>query len=120
MDAFATRRVVTTSAGTRARSLACTTYVALLFTRLSAGWMKRKNLASLQALGALSGEVQESMSNFRVIVAFNRVDYFKEQFEVANARNYASMPLRVSSRSALSFHTSICAILPLRTTKRST
>ncbi len=33
---------------------------------------------------------------------------------------YASIPLRVSSRSALSFHTSICTILSPRTTKRST
>jgi hypothetical protein len=33
---------------------------------------------------------------------------------------YASMPLRTRSRSALSFHTSICTILPPRTTKRST
>ena len=32
----------------------------------------------------------------------------------------ASMPFRVSSRSALSFQTSICTILPPRTTKRST
>ena len=34
--------------------------------------------------------------------------------------NYASMPLRVRMRSALSFQTSICTILPPRTTKRST
>jgi ATP-binding cassette subfamily B protein len=60
----------------------------LLVTRLSARWMKRRNLASLQALGALSGEVQESMSNFRVIVAFNRADYFERQFGAANERNY--------------------------------
>ena len=37
-----------------------------------------------------------------------------------DGRRYASMPARMSSRSALSFHTSICTILPLRTTKRST
>ena len=30
---------------------------------------------------ALSGEIQESMSNFQVIVAFNRVDYFRQQFD---------------------------------------
>jgi ATP-binding cassette subfamily B protein len=60
----------------------------LIATRLSAGWVKRRNLASLQALGALSGEIQESMSNFRVIVAFNRVDYFERQFSAANTRNY--------------------------------
>src|SRR5262249_40007171 len=60
----------------------------LLLTRLSAGWVKRRNLASLQALGALSGEVQESMSNFRVIVAFNRVDYFERQFGQVSERTY--------------------------------
>ena len=49
----------------------------LVLTRATGGWVKRKNAASLQALGGLSGEIQESMSNFRVIVAFNRVDYFR-------------------------------------------
>jgi ABC-type multidrug transport system fused ATPase/permease subunit len=62
--------------------------VVLLLTRLSGPWVKRRNLASLQALGALSGEIQESMSNFRVIVAFNRVDYFERQFGAVNQRNY--------------------------------
>jgi ATP-binding cassette subfamily B protein len=62
--------------------------VAMAITRAAGAWMKRKNLASLQSLGALSGEVQESMSNFRVILAFNRVDYFERQFAAANQRNY--------------------------------
>src|SRR5262249_59094251 len=62
--------------------------VALAMTRAAGAWMKRKNLASLQALGALSAEIQESMSNFRVIVAFNRADYFERQFGAANERNY--------------------------------
>jgi ATP-binding cassette subfamily B protein len=60
----------------------------MVLTRLSGGWVKRLNLASLQALGALSGEIQESMTNFRVIVAFNRVDYFEQQFKAVNERNY--------------------------------
>jgi ABC-type multidrug transport system fused ATPase/permease subunit len=64
--------------------------VALALTRATGAWVKRRNLASLQALGGLSGEIQESMSNFRVIVAFNRVDYFLQQFNVANERNYAA------------------------------
>ncbi len=62
----------------------------LVITRATGTWVKRKNTASLQALGGLSGEVQESMSNFRVIVAFNRVDYFQQQFNEANGRNYAA------------------------------
>ena len=33
---------------------------------------------------ALSGDVSESLANFQVIVAFNRVDYFREKFDTAN------------------------------------
>ena len=62
----------------------------LVLTRATGNWVKRKNAASLQALGGLSGEIQESMTNFRVIVAFNRVDYFRQQFNAANERNYAA------------------------------
>ncbi len=61
---------------------------AFLVTRVSAGWVKRKNLASLQSLGALSGGVQEGLSNFRVIAAFNRGDYFERLFGEVNERNY--------------------------------
>ena len=60
----------------------------VVLTRATGAWVKRKNTASLQALGGLSAEIQESVSNFRVIVAFNRVDYFRQQFEAANQRNY--------------------------------
>jgi ATP-binding cassette subfamily B protein len=61
---------------------------AFLFTRTTTGWVKRKNLASLQALGALSAGVQEGMSNFRVVAAFNRADYFERLFAEVNERNY--------------------------------
>ena len=61
-----------------------------VITRATGSMVKARNAASLQSLGALSGEIQESMSNFRVIVAFNRVDYFQQQFGVANERNYAA------------------------------
>ncbi len=62
----------------------------LVLTRATGSWVKRRNAASLQALGGLSGEIQESMSNFRVIVAFNRVDYFRQQFNAANEQNYTA------------------------------
>jgi ATP-binding cassette, subfamily B, bacterial len=63
-------------------------FIVLVVTRATGSWVKRRNRASLQALGALSGEVQESVSNFRVIVAFNRLDYFRVQFSAANEKNY--------------------------------
>jgi ATP-binding cassette, subfamily B, bacterial len=59
-------------------------------TKMSSGWVKRKNLKSLQSLGGLSSEVQESLQNFKVIVAFHRMDYFQRKFKTANDANYAA------------------------------
>ncbi|MGH9646909.1 MAG: ABC transporter ATP-binding protein, partial [Bryobacteraceae bacterium] len=59
-------------------------------TKVSSGWVKRKNLKSLQSLGGLSSEIQESLHNFKVIVAFNRTDYFQRKFNVANDANYGA------------------------------
>lgn len=59
-------------------------------TKISSGWVKRKNLKSLQSLGGLSSEVQESLQNFKVIVAFHRMDYFQRKFKTANDTNYAA------------------------------
>ena len=60
----------------------------LIFTRLSSSWIKKKNAASLQRTGGLSAEIQESLANFKVIIAFNRRDYFRKRFEEANEQNY--------------------------------
>ncbi len=60
----------------------------LVITRLISPWVKRTNRAGLEALGALSGDISESLANFKVIVAFGRTDYFREKFSQANERNY--------------------------------
>src|SRR5215813_729637 len=62
----------------------------LIFTKAISGWVKRKNLRSLQSLGGMSAEIQESLANFKVIVAFNRLDYFREKFKEANQTNVAA------------------------------
>jgi ATP-binding cassette subfamily B protein len=62
----------------------------LVVTKVSSGYVKRKNLKSLQSLGGLSSEVQESLHNFKVIVAFHRMDYFQRKFKTANDANYAA------------------------------
>src|SRR5712691_12646632 len=64
--------------------------IVLIFTQLVSGWVKSKNLKSLQSLGGMSAEIQESMSNFKVIVAFNRLDYFRQKFNEANERNFSA------------------------------
>ena len=62
----------------------------VLVTRATSAWIKQKNMKSLQSLGGMSGEVQESLNNFKVIVAFNRVDYFRSKFNSANEKNFAA------------------------------
>ncbi len=60
----------------------------LVFTQLLSPWVKRKNTASLTATGDLSGEIAESLNNFKVVVAFNRRDFFRTRFQSANEENY--------------------------------
>ena len=59
-----------------------------IFTKLSSSWVKSRNAASMKSTGNLSAEIQESLANFKVIIAFNRRDYFRKRFEVANKNNY--------------------------------
>jgi ATP-binding cassette, subfamily B, bacterial len=60
-----------------------------IFTRLISPWVKNRNAASLKSTGGLSAEIQESLANFRVVIAFNRRDYFRNRFEKANSENYS-------------------------------
>jgi len=53
-----------------------------------ASFTERLNRDKLKALGNLSSEIQESLSSFKVIVAFNRQDYFQKRFEEANKNNF--------------------------------
>ena len=62
--------------------------IVLIITQILSPWVKRVTLISLRTLGAMSAEVQESLNNFRVIAAFNRLDYFTEKFSEANQTNY--------------------------------
>lgn len=69
-----------------------------LVSQLLGNWVKRRSRAGLESLGSLSGEIQESLANFKVIVAFNRVDYFRERFNSVNQENYhASVDAGIAS-----------------------
>lgn len=60
----------------------------IIITKSLEKWVKIKNTAGLQATGEMSAEVQESLDNFKVIVAFNRRDYFRDRFSKVNEKNY--------------------------------
>ncbi|QMW06269.1 ABC transporter ATP-binding protein [Spirosoma foliorum] len=59
-----------------------------VFTALTSAWVKRKNASNLKSVGNLSAEIQESLNNFKVIIAFNRRDYFRRRFDEANQQSY--------------------------------
>jgi ATP-binding cassette, subfamily B, bacterial len=61
-----------------------------LVTKLLSPWVKKKNALSLKSTGAMSAEIQESLSNFKVVLAFNRRDYFRQRFDQANHDNYST------------------------------
>jgi ATP-binding cassette subfamily B protein len=60
----------------------------LIISQLLSPRIKRKNLESLQATWSISSEIQESLQSFKVILAFNRLDYFRNKFEASNEINY--------------------------------
>lgn len=60
----------------------------LIFTTIVSPWVKKANAKNLKSVGGMSGEIQESLNNFRVIIAFNRRDYFRKRFDEANKTNY--------------------------------
>ncbi|MCX6217377.1 ABC transporter ATP-binding protein [Spirosoma sp.] len=59
-----------------------------IFTQATSAWVKRKNAANLKSVGNLSAEIQENLNNFKVIIAFNRRDYFRKRFDEANQQSY--------------------------------
>jgi ATP-binding cassette subfamily B protein len=68
----------------------------LLFTIALSPWVKSANAKNLKSTGTLSAEIQESLSNFKVVIAFNRRDYFRQRFHAANLDNY-----RLATRAGL-------------------
>lgn len=59
-----------------------------IVTLIISPWIKKVNAFALKSTGDLTAEVSESISNFKIIVAFNRQDFFKERFAKANQANY--------------------------------
>ncbi len=59
-----------------------------IFTRSISPWVKARNTVNMKSTGSLSAEIQESLNNFKVIVAFNRRDYFRKRFDEVNSENY--------------------------------
>ncbi len=62
----------------------------LIFTQIISVWIKEKNAANLKHVGEMSGDISESIDNFKLVVAFHRRDYFRKKFQKVNETNYTS------------------------------
>ncbi len=73
----------------------------LIITYLMTPYLSKRNRLSLQSLGSLSAEVQESLNYFKVIVLFDRRDFFRDNFKKVNEENFA-MSVRTGIANNLS------------------
>lgn len=64
--------------------------LAIVLARVISPYVKRANMRSLQSTGGMSAEIQESLNNFKMIIAFNRLDYIREKFSGVNEKNFAA------------------------------
>ena len=62
--------------------------VMYIYNKLVSPWVKRLNAVYLKSIGSMSAEIQESLGNFKVVLAFNRRDYFRQRFDHVNKHNY--------------------------------
>ncbi len=89
----------------------------LVFTRLVSPWVKRTNEESLTSTGGLSAEISESLNNFKVVVAFNRRDFFRKRFQTVNDDNYkASVSAGIANNTfapVFSFSSNIAQLIVL-------
>lgn len=76
------------------------TLILFIITQLISPILKRLNRVSLDATGNLSSQIQEGLNAFKVIIAFNRRDYFENKFQEFNEKNYlASVRAGIASQS---------------------
>jgi len=66
------------------------TFLLIIVSRIISPWVQRNNLSNLTSTGGLSSHAQENLTNFKVIVAFNRQDYFRDKFKEASNAQFRS------------------------------
>lgn len=63
-------------------------FILIILTRILTPIIQKQNKIGLIKFGDLSADVQQNLNNFRVIVAFNRRKYLRDDFEKVNNENY--------------------------------
>lgn len=63
-------------------------FLLIIITKVLSPWVEGKNKRSLAALGEFSASLQENLSNFRVIVAFSKREYFAQHVGEINKKTF--------------------------------
>ena len=82
-----------------------------LVTAVLTPWIRSQNSTNLVSTGKVSAEVTESLENFKVIAVFERRDYFRENFDEVNRRNYDHALRAGVANGVLSPFYSLCSQL---------
>lgn len=56
----------------------------VIITKVLSPWIEKQNKKNLVAVGQMSASLQENINNFRVIVAYNKREYFRSHLETMN------------------------------------
>ncbi len=64
------------------------TVLLFIITKMLSPWIERQNKKSLTTIGNLSSSLQENITNFRVIVAYSKRDYFRSHLERVNQSTF--------------------------------
>jgi ATP-binding cassette subfamily B protein len=51
-------------------------------------WIRNKNRKNLEATGDFAADIQENMNNYKVLVVFNRKDYFRKKMRESTHKAY--------------------------------
>jgi ATP-binding cassette subfamily B protein len=62
--------------------------VMFAITRALSPWIRRRNASNLKSTGEVSAEISESLAHFKVVVAFDRRDFFRRHFAEVNEQNF--------------------------------
>lgn len=64
------------------------TIILVIATLLLSKWVEKVNKESLETSGEFSAQIQESLTNFKAVVAFNKQDYFENKINEVNQKNF--------------------------------
>jgi ATP-binding cassette, subfamily B, bacterial len=62
--------------------------VLFILSSILGPWIRSRNKRNLEAVGNFAADIQENLNNYKVLVVFNRKDYFRKKMHDSTKRTY--------------------------------